>query len=75
MYRNGVGIISSVDQFPHMLPPSIWHITTPRYYFLGTAFTETSLHQATTFLRFLSKQKLRKKRKPCSFQGSKYLDF
>ena len=28
------GLVFSPDQFTHIHPPSIWYITTPRYYFL-----------------------------------------
>ena len=33
----------SPDQFTHILPPSIWCITTPRYYFWGTTFIISNL--------------------------------
>ena len=38
MYRNSMDYFS-LDQFTHILPSSIWHNTMPRYYFLGTTFT------------------------------------
>ena len=34
MYRNAIRTIFSPDQFTHILLPSIWCITTLRYYFL-----------------------------------------
>ena len=34
MYRNAIRTVFSPGQFTHILPPSIWYITTPRCYFL-----------------------------------------
>ena len=47
----------SLDQFTHILVSSIWHITMPRYYILGTTLTAISLLQGTTFLGIFSKKK------------------
>ena len=44
MYRNMIWTIFSPDQFTHILPPSIWCINTPRYYFWGTTFIITNFH-------------------------------
>ena len=62
IYRNTMGTVSSLDQFTHIFPPSIWYIAMPRYYFLGTTFTTISLHKGTTFLGifFQTKQKKEK---------------
>ena len=34
IYRHAIRTIFSPDQFTHVLPPSIWCITTPRFYLL-----------------------------------------
>ena len=36
IYRNAMRTISTPDQFTHMLPSTVYCITTPRYYFQGT---------------------------------------
>ena len=38
MYRNVIRAIFSPYQFNYFPPSSIWDITTPRFYFLGTTF-------------------------------------
>ena len=43
VYRNATRTICSPGQFTHILPPSIWCITTPRYYFLGHVYWRASL--------------------------------
>ena len=38
MYGNAIRTISTLDQFTHILPQTVYCITTPTYYFQGTTF-------------------------------------